>query len=239
MIIGILESIFKSDILQKYPDEWGVVSPNDKVAKIAAATTLSPEVIQGALDIGANLIITHHDSWTFMYEQRVHAHEMLRENGVGHIWCHHPLDIAEFGPAASLLKSFECKLVGKIADGGGRIGDLSVPAELKKCIERFSSILGERPCRIYDSGKTISRVATVPGGGVLTDYLKDAKRYDTQLYVTGETSLYLMEYAAYIGVSVLIYSHNYTELPAVIEFARRVSDHIGSVPVEVIEEPHY
>lgn len=238
-MIDVLESIFGSGILQKYPDEWGVVLPTGRAAKIAAATTLSPSVIQGALDIGANLIVTHHDSWSFMYEHRDHAHEMLRKNGVGHIWCHHPLDIAEFGPAASLLRLLGCELVDKTADDGGRIGDLSVPLELEECIERFSLTLGERPCRVYNSGKTVSRVATAPGAGILTDYLRNARRYDPQLYITGETNLYLMEYAAHIGISVLIYSHNYTELPAVIEFAKRVSDHIGSVPVEIIEEPHY
>ena len=238
-MIDILESIFGSAILHEHPDEWGFVPPKDPVLRIAAATTLSPNVIQGALEVGANLIVTHHDSWTFMHEHRARAHEMLREQGIGHIWCHHPLDVAAFGPGTSLLKSLGCELVVTVAGGGPPIGELPVPAELQECIEQFSAILGESPCRTVDSGKIISRVAAAPGGGILTDYLRRIKRYDPQLYITGETSLYLMEYAAFIGVSVLVYSHNHTELPAVVELAQRIADRLGSVPVEVIKEPHY
>lgn len=233
-----LEDIFGPGILREYPDEWGVVSPQDDVTGIAVATTLSPDVIRKAMALGANLVVTHHDTWPFMYEQRDHTHAMLRLNGVGHVWCHRPLDTSDFGPAATLLESLGCELVG-VLDGGGRIGDLLMPAKLEECIASFNSILGEEPCRIYDAGKTISRVAAVPGGGMLTDYLRAARRHDPQLYITGETSLYLMEYAAYVGISVLIYSHNYTELRAVIELAKRVSDRLDSVPIETIEEPHY
>ena len=92
---------------------------------------------------------------------------------------------------------------------------------------------------MVDSGKVISRVSAAPGGGILTDHLRRVRRYDPQLHITGETSLYLLEYAAFIGVSVLVYSHNYTELPAVIELAHKIADCLGSVPVAVITEPHY
>lgn len=43
------------------------------------------------------------------------------------------------------------------------------------------------------------------------------------LYVTGEQNLYLLEYAKYKDVNVLVYSHNYTELPDVRAFAERIA----------------
>ena len=125
-MVDILESIFGSAILQEHSDEWGVVPAKEPVGMIAAATTLSPAVIQSALDVGANLIVTHHDSWTFMYEHRARAHEMLREYGMGLIWCHYPLDVAPFGPGVSLLKSLGCSLIGDSTQGGLGVGDLPV-----------------------------------------------------------------------------------------------------------------
>jgi putative NIF3 family GTP cyclohydrolase 1 type 2 len=46
--------------------------------------------------------------------------------------------------------------------------------------------------------------------------------YEIDLYLTGETSLYLLEYAQHHELSVAVYSHNYTELPGVQMLAERL-----------------
>ena len=83
---------------------------------------------------------------------------------------------------------------------------------LKKSQPSLNQKLREVPAREFNTKKTIKNIATLTGAGTFTPYLKEAKSQDIDLYITGETSLYLLEYAKFQNISVLIYSHNYTEL---------------------------
>ena len=45
---------------------------------------------------------------------------------------------------------------------------------------------------------------------------------EIDMYLTGETNLYLLKYARHHELNVAVYSHNYTELPGVEMFAYRL-----------------
>ena len=68
---------------------------------------------------------------------------------------------------------------------------------------------------MHDANRSVRRVGTVTGAGIYTTFLRDALHFGIDLYVTGETNLYLLEYAKFKNVNVLVYSHNYSELPGV------------------------
>ena len=63
--------------------------------------------------------------------------------------------------------------------------------------------------------------------------------YDVDLFITGETSLYLLEYAKYHKISVLVYSHNYTEIFGVKALAKLFSEEL-SIPIfGHLKEEHF
>ena len=207
--------------------------------RIGFATTLTPTLIQQAIHEDIDLLITHHDTWEFMLDERQEAHDLLNQHQISHIWCHEPLDKSDFGTAAALLDIIGCEVIAKIVDDCGSIGEFSRPQEFSQITDMLNSLLGERPARNYDSGRPVARSASLPGAGMLIDYLVEAIEYDIDLFITGETSLYLFEYARYRDVSVLVYSHNYTEIFGTKNLTKRIADQLAISEIVQLDEPHF
>ncbi len=224
MIREMMDILFTRELLDAHPDEWGIAGYCDHhPVSVGFATTITPETIRAAVERNVNVIVTHHDAWEFMFEQREEIRSLLRKHGLTHIWAHLPLDLADFGTSAMLLSEIGCTPVATLAENAGRVGKLSEPASLATVRANLTSLLCEEPCRVHDANRTVRRVATVTGAGIYTTFLRDALHFGIDLYVTGETNLYLLEYAKYKNVNVLVYSHNYSELPGVNAFARRIA----------------
>ena len=219
-----LNDLFGARLLDEHPDEWGISDRCLDPSAIGYATTITPRSISAALDLGADVIVTHHDAWSFMFEQRERVYELLRESCLTHVWAHLPLDQADFGTSAALLSEAGCAEVWKPTEGEARIGELREPTDFEGVRSVFDSLLREQPRSQHDSGRAIRRIGCVTGAGVYTSCIRDAMPHDIDLYLTGETSLYLGEYAVHHGISLLVYSHNHTELPGVRAFAERLGE---------------
>lgn len=235
----ILHQVIDQNLLDTHPGEWGIVIHCPHPKSIGFATTLTPGIIKQAVSKDLDLLVTHHDAWEFMREERSKSHELLAHHKISHIWCHEPLDKVDYGTAASLLKIIGCEIIASIVDDNGRIGALPAELDLPMIIALLESQMSEKPCRAHDAGKPISRIASVPGAGMMTDYLAEALEYGVDLYITGETSLYLLEYANFHEVNVLIYSHNYTEIFGTQNLARKIADHLKIKEIVRLEEPHF
>jgi putative NIF3 family GTP cyclohydrolase 1 type 2 len=235
----LLQSIFDPTILDSQPDEGGILIHNPDPRSLGFATTLTPAVIRQAIAKEIDLLVTHHDAWDFMLEERQASIELLAQHHISHVWCHAPLDAADFGTAAALLTLTGCQLIESIADGAGRIGELPKALHLSDIRALLDSKLSETPCRVHDANRSITRIASVTGAGASTKYLAEALPYGIDLYITGETSLYLLEYASYHNINVLIYSHNYTEIFGTQNLAHKIADQLGIRAIYRLEEPHY
>jgi putative NIF3 family GTP cyclohydrolase 1 type 2 len=235
----LLYRIFDPQILDAHSDEWGVVIHCPNPDAIGFATTLTPAVIKLAIAQNINLLVTHHDVWDFMLEEKSICHELLNQHRISHVWCHSPLDAADFGTAAALLAAIDCKPIGNIAGGDGRFGDLPKPLQLSEVTHILDEKLLESPCRKNDANKLITRVACVTGAGSKVSYLSEALTFAVDLYITGETSMYLLEYANFRKVNALVYSHNYTEILGTHNFADRVASQLEIKKVTRLVEPHF
>ncbi len=227
MIREILDGMFGRELLDDHPDEWGIADHCGHPSAVGYATTMTPETIRTAVDRNVDLIVTHHDAWDFMFEQREEVQSLLKDCGLTHVWAHLPLDLADFGTSASLLSELGCAPLAVLPHAEARVGELCEPVGLAALRDRLSYLMTEEPCRVHDAGHPVLRVAAATGAGIYTTLVRDALSYDIDLYVTGETNLYLLEYAKYNNVNVLVYSHNYTELPGVRAFAERIAGALG------------
>jgi putative NIF3 family GTP cyclohydrolase 1 type 2 len=235
----LLHTIFDPELLDTHPDEWGIVIHCPKPDMIGFATTLTLAIIQQAVAENINLLVTHHDAWDFMLEERRICLDLLAQHKISHIWCHAPLDAADFGTTAAVLAFMDCKLIKTIAEGDGRVGELPKPLHLSEVIKLLNDQLLETPCRKFDANRLVARIGCVTGAGSKIAYLSEALDFGADLYITGETSLYLLEYARFRNVSVLIYSHNYTEIPGTQNLASRIASQLGIKKMIRLEEPHY
>jgi putative NIF3 family GTP cyclohydrolase 1 type 2 len=235
----LLHNIFDPKLLDSLPDEWDIVIHCLDPHSLGFATTLTPALIRQAIAKDIDLLVTHHDAWDFMLEERSASIELLAQHRISHVWCHTPLDRVDFGTTAALLTLTGCRMVATIADGDGRIGELPGPIPLSDIRELLDRQLSESPCRVHDANRPVSRIACVTGAGASTKYLAEALPYEVDLYLTGETSLYLLEYSSFQGVNVLIYSHNYTEIFGTQNLAYKIADQLGIKEIVRLAEPHY
>jgi putative NIF3 family GTP cyclohydrolase 1 type 2 len=148
---NILHQVIDQNLLEAQPDEWGISIHCQNPKTLGYATTLTPAVIHQAAAIDLELLVTHHDAWEFMLDERNESHKLLAQHQISHIWCHEPLDKADFGTATALLKIIGCDVNEKIVDDCGRVGQLPSELKLSKIIERLLGLMSEKPCRIHDA----------------------------------------------------------------------------------------
>ena len=222
MIRDVLDDLFSKKFLDDHLDEWGIVEHCDHPTSLGYSTTITPKTIYEAVDRSVDVIVTHHDAWKFMFEQRDEVCGLLQDKGLTHIWAHLPLDLADFGTSSTLLTKIGCHHVYKPSEGEARIGKLPAPTSFQSVCSTLNSLLQEQPRSIYDANRTVQRIGCVTGAGIYTSYIRDAMPHDIDMYLTGETNLYLLEYARHHGLNAAVYSHNYTELPGVEMFAYRL-----------------
>ena len=102
----IMMNMFSYDKLQALPTEWGFFNEIDRdIKRVGYATNLSQEIIRKASEESIDFLLTHHDSWEFIYGLKESCNQMLKQRGISHAFFHAPLDDADFGTSASLAKA--------------------------------------------------------------------------------------------------------------------------------------
>jgi putative NIF3 family GTP cyclohydrolase 1 type 2 len=110
--------------------------------------------------------------------------------------------------------------------------------ELMEVVELIQDICHENVECWSNSDKPVSRFGVIPGGGVLTSYVKECVDRDCDLYITGEKNLYTVMYAKHAGVHLIVGGHTFTEIfgvEALVELIKSKYPEINSVR---LEEPH-
>jgi len=213
--------LFEPTLLTAHPAEWGWRIPPGitDIYRIGYAVTLTPDLVQLAQLANVQLIITHHDAWEFLNEMRTQSLLQLEQYGIAHLFVHAPLDCADFGQSATFLNLTGCNEIGRFDREGdlywGRYGLLPNPQPFAEFERNLSGVLGEKPRLVRQEIATIQRVAVVTGGGCTTAELKQACDLGCDTYITGELNAYILMYARYLKMNLLVYSHTATEIHGV------------------------
>ena len=238
-----LTGLFNEDKLQKSPGEWGFYNEMEKdVKRVGYATNLTPEIIRKAGREKIDFLLTHHDSWEFVFGLKESCNRILIEEGITHAFFHAPLDDAGFGTSASLAKALGltgCIKVMPYADlyYGGVIGNREAE-DFNVFREQLSHILKEDVRGYQNNDRPVKRVAVAAGGGNMTTDMQIAVKQGCDTYVTGEYVLYSQQYAEFSGMNLLVGSHTNTEILGVEAMAELLG---SSTDVRLIRipEPNY
>ena len=104
----------------KGKDEYGFTNIGvEKISKVGYCTNLTIESAQEAVKNNVDLLITHHDAWEWMTGIKEEALSILKQSGTTHFYIHSPLDDAEFGNNASILKKLGFKVIDKFSNDEG------------------------------------------------------------------------------------------------------------------------
>ncbi|PYZ94704.1 SMS protein [Salipaludibacillus keqinensis] len=240
-----ITQLFGKQLLSEFDDEYGFNNKtNHKITTIGYATNLSIEVIEMAAESDVDLIITHHDAWDFIYGLKEKCLEKLERYGIRHFWIHSPLDYIEFGTSTSLMnvlgvdhiETYSMFKNGRESPGIGKF-DSRLP--FHELVHRIKKELSE-PIRAWrNSHKDVEKVGVLTGAGHSSDHIKYALEEGCDTYITGEATLYTIQYAQFAGVNLLVGSHTFTEIYGVESLVKRVQEKNRDIRTIQLVEDHF
>ncbi|KAA0546889.1 Nif3-like dinuclear metal center hexameric protein [Bacillus sp. BGMRC 2118] len=239
-----IEQLFGEDLLNEFHDDFGYTNTsNTSITKVGYSTNLSLEVIERAAKEKVSLLVTHHDAWDFIYGLREACVSKLKEYNISHFWIHGPLDYIEFGTSTALMSVLGIDNVLRHSmyregDVPG-IGEFTEPVDFDILVERMTKVL-EEPVRAWKNNeKKVKKIGILTGAGHSTDNIRKAFEEGCDTYITGEATLYSIQYARHIGVNLLVGSHTFTEIFGVESLILKIQELQPNLMYIRIEEEHF
>lgn len=218
-----------------------------EVKKILVALDPFRNVIDEAVALGADLIVTHHplifgDSLTAVNEDTETGRCLLRlaENGIAAINAHTNLDLAPGGINDVLAETLGLENVEVLAPEGtdeqGRpYGLLRAGQVAEQPLEQFLSAVKERlgcgGLRYVDGGRPVRKVCV--GGGSCGGAFAEAAAHGCDTLVTADVKYNQFRSAYEMGLSLIDAGHFHTENPAMPVLAGKLRAAFPGVQVEI------
>ena len=223
---------------------------NNAVSKILVSLDITHGVISEALDIGAQLIISHHPlffSLKSVTDTDITSNKAVRllTGGLSAICMHTNLDAARGGvndalaiAAGIAVNSEDSELLaenGKLQDGTvfsyGRVGYLKNPCSLEEYLKRLKKTLNTDGLRYYDAGKEVYRVAVVGGSG--GSELSAAISSGCDTFVTADVKYDVFLDAKEFGINIIDGDHFCTENLVTAVLAEKLRKEFPEISVMV------
>ncbi len=173
-----------------------VGDPGQEVTRVLIALDLTEHVVQEAIDLGAQLIVSHHPVMNIRWHEREMQTlrsdtrlggllTMLVKNDISAICMHTNLDAADGGVNDCLAQRLGLSAVSPLNEEKiGRIGTLSCEKGLEEFLQDVVELLGCSGLRYRDGGRRVHRVAV--GGGACGEYIPQAAAQGCDTFVTSD-----------------------------------------------------
>lgn len=222
-ILALVDEIAPFELAESW-DNVGLLAgrPDARVDRVLCALDLSLPVLKEAVDMGAQLVITHHP---ILFRGRKNLCETdgegrllcaLVRSGVAMIAAHTNFDNANPGVNDALATALELQNVVAF-ENGMRIGTPK-QTDFGMFADFTQHALGGPVRRYGASDRPIRRVAVLGGAG--EDFACIARDAGADVYLTGEMAYHKALNAVDDGLCVLEAGHAATEYPAVSALCR-------------------
>ena len=203
-------------------------SRNAPATKILVALDPFEHVCQEAVDIGADLVVTHHPlifrPIPMVTDDAAITRGIMNlcAHGISHICAHTNLDCADGGVNDVLANVLGLKNVEKLGAYGGmmRCGDVETQS-VADFLAHVKSTLNCPGLRYCDGGKPVHKVAV--GGGSCSDGLMDVIAAGCDTFVTADAKYNGFWDAHEQGVTLIDAGHFYTENPTMKVLANKIA----------------
>ena len=237
-------------------ESWGNVGllcgrKGREVKKILVALDPFATVIDEAIELGADLIVTHHP--LIFGEELKAVNEntetgrcllTLMEHGIAAINAHTNLDMAPGGINEVLAQRLALVNI-RVADPSGtdsegrewgliRMGE--VPEQpLENFLNRVKTLLNCEGLRYVNSGKAVKKVCV--GGGSCGGFVQEAAKLGCDTFVTADVKYNQFRTAYELGVNLIDAGHFHTENPTMPIVAEKLRKAFPGVEV-IFSEKH-
>lgn len=209
-----------------------------EVRKVLLALDVTSEVIEEAIGLGCELIVSHHpliwDSMKSVTDGSVQTRKVLRliENHIAVISMHTNLDIADGGVNDVLIGLFGVEPKGGVDSFGcGRWGELDEPMPLSDFLPLCKKILNVNGLRYHDAGRPVKRLAVLGGAG--GGEIANAAALGCDTYVTADIKYSDMLLAKELGINVIDGDHFCTEAPVMPMLAEKLKNRFPGIEAVV------
>ncbi|UCF09914.1 MAG: Nif3-like dinuclear metal center hexameric protein [Candidatus Bipolaricaulota bacterium] len=220
-LLETLRACFEPVRVENYPEEFGHTAHSTaEIRRVGYATNLDPLTVAAAAEADTDALITHHDAWDFLFELREEAYALLEKASISHCFVHLPLDAAPFGTSAALGEriGLEMGSASFAEEDGflcGRVGTFATPVPLGNVAARLREVTAAG-VRVWPYGpEKLSVVGITTGGGSLSNLVREAIDLGCDTYITGESNVYVVQYARNRGINLVVGTHTHTEFPGV------------------------
>ncbi len=240
----IINELFPKELLEEFHDDYGFTYTSNKIIKkIGFSTNLSVEVIEQAKAAQVDLVITHHDAWDFIYGLKEECIKRLKTYEISHFWIHGPLDYIDFGTCTSLMNRIGIDNIIRFSEYKNTsipgLGEFNEAKSFEALADKMRTELNE-PVRAWKNNEnTVKKVGVLTGAGNSTVHIKFASEQGCDTYITGEASLYTIQYAKFAGVNLLVGSHTFTEIFGVESLALKIKELNKSISLIKLQEEHF
>ena len=186
-----------------------------EVNKALLALDVTEEVVGEAIELGAQLIISHHPL-IFSKLRSIMDTKLLRlaENRIAVISMHTNLDIAAGGVNDVLITLLGARADGPLdPDDCGRVGELPEAQQFDSFLRFCKTALDSKGLRYYDAGRPVKRLAVMGGSG--GDYIGCAVEKGCDTYVTADIKYHQFLEAKELGINLIDGDHFCTENPVI------------------------
>lgn len=240
-----IHSLFSAELLKEFDGDYGFTYKENKpIKKVGYATNLSLETVEEAKRNQIDLMVTHHDAWDFLYGLRDACVEKLKEHGISHFFIHGPLDFIEFGTCTSLMNVIGVDQISKYATYSDEeefpaVGEFQNAQSFSSLVDKIKLEL-EEPVRAWKHhNEKIKRVGILTGAGHSSDVIRQALDYGCDTYITGEATLYTIQYAQFVGINLIVGSHTFTEIFGVETLINKLQKAHPDLVVSRLYEVHF
>lgn len=208
---------------------------NEEVTKALLALDITPETVQEAADLGAQLVISHHPViFHPMKELRPDSVPyLLARHSIAAICAHTNLDMAPGGVNECLAEALRLKNVRMLCENAASglaealCGDTERPYDPREFAEFVKTELGCEGLCFTDGARKITSVGLCGGAGA--DYVYDAAQAGCQAFVTGECKHNILIDAGNLGVTLVAAGHFETEVPVLQPLMEKLGERFQDV----------
>jgi dinuclear metal center YbgI/SA1388 family protein len=218
-----------------------VVGGRPAISKVGLAVNCSFQAIEGAIQRGCDLLITHHAAWPNIDRHLSDLkYDRLRQLGINYYAAHECLDLArDFGTSDALARAVRVAVQGTFELEGEALAVHGVTTgHFIEFVTRVGNQLGTEPRR-WKNTDSFGHVGIIPGWGGRTEWMAQAQELGCDTFLTGEASLFGILFAKETGVNLVVAGHHATETPGVMALSTRLARDlkldVTFIPEEIVE----
>ena len=210
---------------------------DNKVEKVLLALDVTDDVVKEAVEIRADLIISHHPV-IFSGLKTLTDNKLLTlvEHNIAVISMHTNLDIAPGGVNDVLITLLGAKCCDVFDEHGcGRIGVLPEAVDFDAFLHSCKKVLNCNGLRYYSAGRSVKNLGVMGGSG--GDCVDEAFEKGCDTYVTADIKYHQFQRAAELGINLIDADHFSTENPIIPVLKARLSDRYPEISF-VVSKAH-